>query len=398
MRQIEIWKMIVINLIQNKFKVLLTSLGIVIGTITIILVIAIGRGGEKEIADQFTNMSAETVYINVQYSPNMDAKSVEKMTPEILEFMLEENPYLRDIYLRMITYQDVKVSGKRNNTILLGVTEGYLEISNFQIAEGEDFSVEDYESGNKNVVIGQSIAEKFFKSPEDAVGKYMQIKGGQYKVIGILKKESEGLQGVNPDDTVFIPYETLEQDKLVEDISIPQAVGRVHDTKEIPKAMSRMKSSLEYKMEDSSMYIIEDAGSRIDAAMQSATTMKMILISVAAIVFVVGGIGIMNVLFVSVKERTKEIGILKAIGTSKKDILLLFLLESVGIGCFGGIVGAILSCLILPLMKYTQIPVVSSIDGIMIAFLFAVITSGIFGFYPASKAASLKPIDALNME
>lgn len=166
----------------------------------------------------------------------------------------------------------------------------------------------------------------------------------------------------------------------------------------IDQAMTRLKSSLDYLLEDSTMYGIEDAGGRIEAALQSARTMKMLLVSVAAIVFLVGGIGIMNVLFVSVKERTKEIGILKALGTSKKDILLLFLLESVEIGLFGGIVGVLVSFAAMPLMQRTGIAVSPSVEGWVIALFFAVGTAAVFGFYPAYKAAGLKPIDALTYE
>lgn len=390
--------MILINLVQNKFKVLLTSLGIIIGTITIILVIAIGRGGEKQIADQFTSMSAETLYVNMQFAPNTLPEKVEKLTPEVLEQILAENPYLKDIYLRAIEYLEVKVTGKKENMSLIAVTDGYADISGFQFQQGDDFAQQDYENGTKSVVVGHAFAEKYFEVPENAVGELIEIKGYRYKIIGVLAKKSEGLQGVNPDDSIFIPFGAAEREQLINDITVPQAVGRAVNTDAVPKAMKRIESTLEYVMEDSSMYLIEDAGSRMDAATQSARTMKLLLISVAAIVFVVGGIGIMNVLFVSVKERTREIGILKAIGTTKKDILLLFLLESVGMGIFGGIIGILLSFIAMPLMKYTQIPIVVSSDGVMIAFLFAVFTATIFGFYPANKAAQLKPIEALNYE
>ena len=126
--------------------------------------------------------------------------------------------------------------------------------------------------------------------------------------------------------------------------------------------------------------------------------MKLLLMSVATIVFIVGGIGIMNVLFVSVKERTKEIGILKALGSSKKDIMLQFLLESVIISVFGGLVGIVLSKYIMPLMKYTNIPITPSLNGEIMALLFAVVTGTIFGLYPAYKAAQLKPIESLSYE
>lgn len=398
MRLSEILRMIGINLIQNKSKVLLTSLGIIIGTLTIIMVIAIGRGGEEQIARQYTNMSAETVYVNVSFGQNMDMSSVPRLKPEHIDTILDENPYLKGMYLRCTTSQEVVISREKKHVNLAGVTGGYGEISNLLLETGADFSDADLEQGSRVVILGADIAKENFGGAEDAVGATIRIGNYSYEVIGVLQKKSEGLQGLSPDVTVFLPYLTAQEDGVFNDYSFPQAVGLAQDTKVIEKAKARLKSTLDYLLEDSTMYDVEDAGSRIDAALESARTMKMLLISVAAIVFLVGGIGIMNVLFVSVKERTREIGILKAIGTSKHDILLQFLLESMGIGLFGGLIGVLLSYGAMPLMKLTDIAVVPSIGGKVAALIFAVSTSAIFGFYPAYKASVLKPIDALNYE
>lgn len=390
--------MIGVHLIQNKSKVLLTSLGIIIGTLTIIMVIAIGRGGEEQIARQYTNMSAETVYVNVSFGQNMDMSSVPRLKPEHIDTILDENPYLKGMYLRCTTSQEVVIGREKKPMNLAGVTGGYGEISNLLLETGADFSDADLEEGSRVVILGADIAKENFGSAEDAVGATIRIGNYSYEVIGVLQKKSEGLQGLSPDVTVFLPYLTAQEDGVFNDYSFPQAVGLAQDTKVIEKAKARLKSTLDYLLEDSTMYDVEDAGSRIDAALESARTMKMLLISVAAIVFLVGGIGIMNVLFVSVKERTREIGILKAIGTSKHDILLQFLLESMGIGLFGGTIGVLLSYGAMPLMKLTDIAVVPSIGGKVAALIFAVSTSAIFGFYPAYKASVLKPIDALNYE
>lgn len=398
MRLSEILRMIGVNLIQNKSKVLLTSLGIIIGTLTIIMVIAIGRGGEEQIARQYTNMSAETVYVNVSFGQNMDMSSVPRLKPEHIDTILDENPYLKGMYLRCTTSQEVVIGREKKPMNLAGVTGGYGEISNLLLETGADFSDADLEEGSRVVILGADIAKENFGSAEDAVGATIRIGNYSYEVIGVLQKKSEGLQGLSPDVTVFLPYLTAQEDGVFNDYSFPQAVGLAQDTKVIEKAKARLKSTLDYLLEDSTMYDVEDAGSRIDAALESARTMKMLLISVAAIVFLVGGIGIMNVLFVSVKERTREIGILKAIGTSKHDILLQFLLESMGIGLFGGMIGVLLSYGAMPLMKLTDIAVVPSIGGKVAALIFAVSTSAIFGFYPAYKASVLKPIDALNYE
>lgn len=398
MRLSETLRMIGVNLAQNKSKVLLTSLGIIIGTLTIILVIAIGRGGEEQIARQYSNMSAETVYVNVSFGQDMDIAAIPRLEPEHMATILEENPYLKGIYLRRTSSQEAYIGREKKTLNLVGVTGGYGEISSLPMDVGTDFSDADLDEGARVVVLGADIAKENFGSAEDALGESIRIGDRSYEVIGVLEKKSEGLQGLSPDVTVFLPYLTAQEDGLFQDYSLPQAVGLALNTGVIDKAKARLRSTLDYLLDDITMYSIEDAGSRIDAALESARTMKMLLISVAAIVFLVGGIGIMNVLFVSVKERTREIGILKAIGAAKHDILLQFLLESMGIGLFGGIVGVLLGYAAMPIMRLTSIAVVPSVGGQAAALAFAVSTAAIFGFYPAYKASELKPIDALNYE
>jgi len=400
MRIIETLRMIIINLIQNKFKVLLTSLGIVVGTITIILVIAIGQGGEEKIAAQFSNMSAENIYVSLNFTRDIinDIENIPKITLEHLEQVKEENPYLKGIYIRASVFKYVTINGEKETLNLTAVSDGYSEISNFNIEYGADLTEEDMNTSTRAVVLGHAIAKRYFNEPEDAVGGSIRINGYSYEIIGVMKKKAEGLQGLNPDDSIFLPYSSAEDYGLFDFFTFPQVVAYANNISVIDKAIERLKSTLDYVLEDINMYTIEDAGSRIEAATQSARTMKMLLVSVATIVFLVSGIGIMNVLFVSVKERTREIGILKALGTSKMDILLQFLLESIGMGVFGGIIGIIISYIILPFMRYTEIPVATSVGGKIIAMTFAVFTSAIFGLYPAYKASNLKPIDALNHE
>jgi putative ABC transport system permease protein len=202
---------------------------------------------------------------------------------------------------------------------------------------------------------------------------------------------------VVPDSSIFIPY-SVGKEYIFSDISIPRAVALADGVSNVEPAMKWIRSSLTYYLDNGDAYTIDNVGSRMEAATQSARTMSVVLISVAAIVFIVSGIGIMNVLFVSVKERTREIGILKALGCPERDILLQFLLESITISVFGSIAGMLLSIFILPLMKYTDIPAVPSVGGQLAALFFSLLTGTVFGYYPAYRASKQKPIDALNYE
>lgn len=401
MKLIETLRIIWINLMQNKFKVLLTSLGIIVGAVTIVMVIAIGKGGEAEIAGQFGELSAATLYVSPDYSKtvayNADFTKIPKLTTELLEKIKEENPYLENLMLINYMMDEATMNGEKDFVSLAGVTPEYETISNLPLEYGDNITDEDVENDARIAVLGERIAKKYFGNAENAIGKTVKIKNQSYKIVGVLERKGDGMQGMNPDDTVFLPYTTMQK-YLAQEFAIPEMVGLAKGIENVDAAMQRIRSTLDYQMDDSSVYTIDNAGSRIEAATESARTMKMLLVSVAAIVFVVGGIGIMNVLFVSVKERTKEIGILKALGSAKKDIMMQFLLESVMISLFGGGVGILLSFAFLPLMQYTDIPVQSSPEGQLMALFFSVLTGTVFGFYPAYKASRLIPVDALNYE
>lgn len=398
MNFLETCRLVVLNLVENKFKVFLTSLGILVGTITIVLVIAIGKGGETKVAEQFKDLSAETVYVNLNYKrlENKEMAQVEKLNLDIVEQIKEESTTLEDLYLSASSYMEVKLGTDKAYTSLTGVSDGFDEVSNLEIEEGLQISEEDQEYENNVVVIGKNIVDKYYGSPENAINQTIQIGNNTYKIIGTLKGKGDGLQGLNPDDTIFLPYTVAT--KFMDSSVIPKIVGLSNDLKHVELTKKEIMSTLDYLLEDSSVYMIDDAGSRIEAALSSAKTMNLLLLSVATIVFIVGGIGVMNVLFLSVKERTKEIGILKALGIGNNEVLLQFVLESAIISSLGGIAGIVISSVLMPLMRFTEIAVVDSIEGKIIAFCFAIITGMLFGIYPAYKASKLKPVDALSIE
>ena len=399
MKLLEMLRIIMINILQNKVKVMLTSIGIIVGSVTIVMVIAIGRGGEEEVKAQFSGLSAETVYVNLDYMKigNKDFSEIPKLTQDLMEQMMDESQTLKGIYLRGDAYSEVTLNGKTEYISVTGVTEGYSLVSNLETAYGENISEFDVEEMTSVAVIGEGIAKKYYPNVEEAIGSTIRIGDKAFTIIGILERKGDGLQGLSADDTIFVPFTTAEQ-SILNEYTMPQIVALSKDLSTVKFSMKEMKSTLNYVLDDGSYYTLEDAGSRIEAATQSAGTMNMLLIAMATIVFIVGGIGIMNVLFLSIKERTKEIGILKALGSSKEEILLQFLFESVIISTFGGIMGVLLSYLLMPLMKYTNTPVSPSIEGQIISIIFAMITGTLFGLYPAYKASQLKPIEALSYE
>ncbi|MEG2985380.1 MAG: ABC transporter permease [Peptostreptococcaceae bacterium] len=379
---------------------MLTSLGIIVGTVTIIMVIAIGKGGEEEVKKQFAGLSAGSIFINLNFeNPDLDIKNIEPLDEEKMQSIMDDSNNISKVGLNVSSSTSVKIRGKDSVEPVVGITNEFNDINNIEIQFGENLNEKHQESKEKVCVLGESLAQQHFTDAQSAVGESIKIGGRTYKVIGVLQKKGDGMQGVRPDQSIFIPYSTAYKYVYDEKSYQPQGIALVEDLNKVENGIYDIQNSLDYIFDgEANNFKVEDAGNKIEAALASAKTMNILLMSVATIVFIVGGIGIMNVLFVAVNERTKEIGILKALGSSSKDILLQFLLESVLISTLGGICGIILSYLLMPLTKYLGVPVLFTLDGKIIALLFAIITGTAFGIYPAYKASQLKPVEALSYE
>ncbi len=451
MRLNEILRLVLINLKQNKFKVFLTSLGIIVGAATIVMVIAIGEGGKQDVEEQFKTLNAGTVTVT---SGGVDMESMMGMmgggmaggmpsgggaptgggmssgggggtrssgggttggtssrsssmlpmsegatlTQENLEDILY---FVPDVTAGAIfaTVESEVLSDDLDEALtfdIIATQSSYAQISNLSLMIGSFITDEEVENEVRSVVLGYNTAFELFGSPQYAYDARIEIDGREYVVNGILSQLGTVTSGVNPDDSIFMPYSTADKYLLERDTQ-PQISVLATNVDAVQGVMENIELVLT-QANPNATYTVEDAGATMDAAMQSANTLSVLLLAVAVIVFIVGGIGIMNVLFVSVKERTREIGILKSLGTKKRDILFLFLLEAGMIGIIGGLLGVGVSFAIMPLMQYTDMTVVITTSSILLAFLFAIFTGTAFGFYPAWKASNLIPIEALNNE
>lgn len=447
MKLSEIFRLVWLNLSQNKFKVILTSIGIVVGSATIMMVLAIGTGGREEVAEQFKNLNAGAVDITCEgaesggigfmmgggspgggggmtmtfsmpaggapdgggpggdfggffgfgESSGSDQEFV-TLTTEDCEDLAAFVPGISDTTISYSTTASVE-GGDLDSAAyytIAGVQDNYAVISNLEMAIGDFLTEENNESKEKVCVLGATVAKEIFGSAYDAYDGEIYIDDRRYVVAGVLSEMGTVASGISPDSSVFIPYETGIKYITGSSIS-PTLTVIAEDVNQVDAVIADVQQTLAESYPNSE-FTISDAGTKMEAASASNETLTLLLVSMAIIVFIVGGIGIMNVLFVSVKERTNEIGILKALGCSRKDILLEFLLEASCTSLVGAVLGVMLSLGITPLVELLSVRVSLSVGGAVLSLLFGVITGSVFGFYPAYKASRLIPVVALNQE
>lgn len=282
------------------------------------------------------------------------------------------------------------------NYTVAGVKENYFVLSNLTASIGEFLTEENDENKEKVCVLGYSVAREIFGSAYDAYNSVIYIDDRPYTIAGVLEEMGSVSSGISPDTAIFVPYETGIKYITGDSIS-PTITVIAEDIDNV----DTVKVNIESVLADSypnGEFTISDAGSKMEAALASNQTLTLLLIAMAVIVFIVGGIGIMNVLFVSVKERTNEIGILKALGCSRRDILVEFVMEASCMSFIGSALGVMISLGITPIIEMFGVRVSLTLWGGILSLCFGVITGTLFGFYPAYKASRLIPVEALNAE
>jgi putative ABC transport system permease protein len=392
-------------LARNKLRAFLTMLGIIIGVGAVIAMVAIGEGAKSTIRAQIASLGTNVLIVlpgsNSQGGVRLGTGNVNTLLDSDARAIVRE---LRSVSFAspVLRRPDQVVAGNLNwGTLAQGVAPEFQQIRDWQVADGRFLHEGDMESAAKVAVIGETVARQLFgnDNPIDAV---IRIRNIPFRVVGLLAPKGQTGQGTDQDDTLMIPYTTMQKRLMrityVQSIVVKAvSAERVQEAQEQITLLLRQRHRISQDREDD--FNIRNLSDIAEAAQTTARVMAVLLGSVASISLLVGGIGIMNIMLVSVTERTREIGIRMAVGARGRDIMLQFLVEAVVMAATGGLIGIFLGIGSSEVLKeWAQWPTLISPTIVAIAFLFSGAVGVFFGFYPAKKAANLDPIEALRYE
>lgn len=390
------------SITSNKMRSLLTMLGIIIGVAAVIALMSIGYGVQSKIESNISSLGSNTITITpgTGRKPGVRPAAGSMQTLTYKDYLAVRNLPNIKYAAPLVSTSYLVVSGNKNwTTRIYGCTEDYATLSSLDVQEGRFWTEKEYNARSRVCVIGKTVATGLFGN-ESPIGQKVRINGDPFTVIGLLSEK--GYSFMDQDDRILIPFTTVQERMLhityVNNIVI--SADNPDDLTQIESDVTnllRTRHRIQTGKEDD--FSIQNSQDLMETMKSTTQTLTVFLGSIAAISLLVGGIGIMNIMLVSVTERTKEIGIRKALGATYSMIVIQFLIESVMVSVAGGIIGVILGIGISKL-----IPMVSSLDTVLSitpmigSFLFSVFIGLVFGLYPAQKAAKLNPIDALHYE
>lgn len=390
------------SLSANKLRTLLSMLGIIIGVGAVISMLALGTGAQKQVLSSMQAMGTDMLIVRPGQAGfrGVAQGNQDNLTLKDAESLLAKVPEVHQVAPVVSGSVQMKYFGKNVRSTLTGTALTYFRIRNFEVEKGRSFTESETDTHARVAVIGPQTAENLF-GLSDPLEKTLKLNGINFKVVGILK--SKGDQGwFNPDDQVIIPYTTAMNQVLgleyLREIDLQVSSGAdINAAQDQATEVLRKNHRLQEGADDN--FNIRNQAETIETASSFSRIFTILLGGIASISLLVGGIGIMNIMLVTVTERTREIGVRKAIGARKKDILLQFLLESILLSCTGGLIGVLVGVVLaLVIGKFTQFPAIIEPLNVILAFSFAAGVGVFFGFYPAQKAASLNPIEALRYE
>ena len=396
------------SLNRNKLRTFLTMLGIIIGVASVIAMLAIGEGSNQNIKTSLASLGTNSIMIfpgtNNQGGVRQGASSNQTLKVEDVDAISA-----RCDLVNLISPVDQKKSqviyGSSNwNTSVLGVRSDYFAIRSLTVTNGSNFTLEDERSADKVCLIGVTVVLNLFGDENaNPIGEIIRINSVPMKVVGVLSKLGQNSFGQDQDDIIIAPFATVQKRMMASALYINSILASTATESQIDDAVDEITNVLREKHKlatsDDNDFTVRTQSDISNIFGSVSKVMTILLASTAGISLLVGGIGIMNIMLVSVTERTREIGIRLAIGAKGKDVLMQFMIESIVISFFGGIIGIVIGIIASQLVaQFGGWPVVISLSSILLSFGFSAAIGLFFGWYPARKAASLSPIDALRYE
>jgi putative ABC transport system permease protein len=395
-------------LIANKMRSALTMLGIIIGVGAVIAMVAVGSGAKQQIAEQIASMGSNLLIVLSGSSTSgglrFGSGTVPTLTVDDAKAIQNEIPDVKYVAPSQRGTVQIIFGNQNWSTVADGTTPEVLFIRDWSLQSGRSFTQQDLDGTTKVCLLGETVVENLFGGI-DPVGQIVRIKNVPFTVIGVLASKGQTTFGQDQDDTIIVPLTTAQ--KKLFGMQFPGMVRTIAVQAKTPEAMNgvenqindllRQRHHIQPKQEND--FTVRNLTELMSTAQQTANVMSYLLGAIASISLIVGGIGIMNIMLVSVTERTREIGIRIAVGAKGRDILFQFLIESLVLSLIGGVLGIGMGVLgTITLASFTQWPTLISIKAILLAFLFSGLVGVFFGIYPARKASLLNPIEALRYE
>ena len=393
-------------LANNKLRAFLTMLGIIIGVASVIAMLAIGQGSKKSIQQQISEMGSNMIMIHpgaeMRGGVRQDPSAMQTLKLENYEKLSEECTYLSGISPNVSSSGQLVAGANNYPSSVSGVSMDYLTIRQLTVEQGEMFTENDIRTAAKVCVIGKTIVDNLFPDGSDPIGKVIRCHQIPFRVIGVLKSKGYNSMGMDQDDVVLAPYSTVMKRLLAQTYLSGIFASALTEemteeaVDEITTILRREHKLKETDADDFTIRTQQELSSMLNTTTDLMTTL---LACIAGISLVVGGIGIMNIMYVSVTERTREIGLRMSVGARGVDILSQFLIEAILISITGGLIGVIIGCGASFMIKaIAHWPVFIQPWSVLLSFLVCTVTGVFFGWYPAKKAADLDPIDALRYE
>jgi putative ABC transport system permease protein len=396
-------------LLRNKMRSFLTTLGVIIGVSAVIAMVAIGEGAKARVAESFASMGSNILIVLSGSTTSGGTRggfgSMPTLTWDDLKAIRAESSAVRYAAPQLRSSASVISEDQNWGTSINGISPEFFLIKDWPVASGSQITQSDIEGGTKVVVLGQTVVEKLYGPSADPVGQTVRIKNFPFQVVGVAARKGQTAMGQDQDDVVFMPYSTFQAkiqgglQKFIPGILMVSAASSDDVVRAEKQITNLLRDRHHIATSGDDDFSIRNLTEMMTAQQEGLNTITSLLASIALVSLLVGGIGIMNIMLVSVTERTREIGIRMAVGARPRDVLAQFLVEALALSSFGGIIGVLLGLFAANrLANHFSWPVLVRPDIIVIAVTFSGLVGVVFGLYPALKASRLDPIDALRFE